>query len=700
MGCEGDVAVTEGVDVPSWNYFSRPRIKVSRLIVKTQLSSATYAVNAITERSVHRVAVSVESGVAGYDAVTSIVGFGREFPSLFRVSLSGLGAENLLGAVPQNGCLKAIGSVAWFAPFVTAPPGHQGDLGSVPGYTALQGTPDSAATSDRTKTGIVPGLKQVGVSLKLLGGQGPVLSELLVNKFCEERQSTLQASEINLSITKPQERFLKLGDQTAQLEAQRATQDFQRAIEVLRAAKETISLAEQRLLEEDSRQFDSAWQEMLNHATQRVMEAEQTKARSELVHRETAAKYNAAIGHMKQLEKKLKRTINKSRAVFLVLMQTRCGLGLCAVEEMTNLSGSLDFAPLWELRECDSSQLKKRVDERQAKLTSAKGEYRTALRNLEMISDEIHERRRSSAMGPRGQGVGAEGDSITGDDITNFKMESDGISMVSVTFEDENCNSGGSEEESETRSLCSAGSGPETQSTCSEGSRPPAVPLDLPCPCASPSPGPDPGPSSGSGPDPSSSVSSPSPSPSSSPSPSPSPSPRPSSLDLPGPVSLCTFGLLSPVLGPRSECSGASSPESDLERGNVCVCMYLGDRAEGAEGKQDDAGNRVTKKRTNLERRFGQLSLERTTESPCSLSSCAIGQRRVSELDTPTPQPAPAEPLKMEGGGGAGGGRGGALVTPLHTLSKVTPPIIPQIHPTRHSPLLQAQGSWASLLPG
>ncbi|XP_078062046.1 SH3 domain-binding protein 5-like, partial [Mustelus asterias] len=55
----------------------------------------------------------------------------------------------------------------------------------------------------------------------------------------------------------------------AQLEAQKATQDFQRATEVLRAAKETIALAEQRLLEDEERQFDSAWQEMLNHATQR-----------------------------------------------------------------------------------------------------------------------------------------------------------------------------------------------------------------------------------------------------------------------------------------------------------------------------------------------------------------------------------------------------------------------------------------------
>lgn len=45
----------------------------------------------------------------------------------------------------------------------------------------------------------------------------------------------------------------------------------------------------------------------------KVMEAEQTKTRSELLHKETAARYNAAMSHMKQLEKKLKRTISKSK---------------------------------------------------------------------------------------------------------------------------------------------------------------------------------------------------------------------------------------------------------------------------------------------------------------------------------------------------------------------------------------------------
>ncbi|KAF1388462.1 hypothetical protein PFLUV_G00090460 [Perca fluviatilis] len=262
----------------------------------------------------------------------------------------------------------------------------------------------------------------------------------------------------------------------AQLEAQKATQDFQRATEVLRAAKETISLAEQRLLEEDSRQFDSAWQEMLNHATQRVMEAEHTKTRSELVHKETAAKYTAAIGRMKQLEKKLKRTINKSKPYFE--MKAKYYLQL--------------------------ENLKKNVDERQAKLSQAKGEYKTALRNLEMISDEIHERRRSSTMGTRGRGVGAEGDSVSGDDISSFKMD----------------------------------------------------------------------------------------------------------LDLPSTVSLSDFGLISPVLGPRSECSGASSPECDLERG---------DRAEGAEGDLDNApasnnnnnSTPSTKKSFSLEARFSFLNLRR-----------------------------------------------------------------------------------------
>uniref|UniRef100_A0A8C1JAM1 SH3 domain-binding protein 5 n=1 Tax=Cyprinus carpio TaxID=7962 RepID=A0A8C1JAM1_CYPCA len=373
-------------------------------------------------------------------------------------------------------------------------------------------------------------------------------------------EATLKLDELVKKIgkaveeSKPYWEARRVARQT-QLEAQRSTQDFQRATEVLRVAKETIALAEQRLLENDKRQFDSAWQEMLNHATQRVMEAEQIKTRSELLHKETAAKYTASMSHMKQLEKKLKRTINKSKLIFFFSLPLK--------------------------------QLKKNVDDLQAKLTQAKGEYKSALRNLEMISDEIHERRRSSGIGPRERGVGAEGDGVTGEDLSGFKLESDGISMASGSYEDENCSTSAmSEEDSETQSNSSFSSVPNS-------------PLDLLCPFSSSS--------SSSG---------------STTSTSPTPSSRPCSLDLPSTVSLSDFSLMSPILGPRSECSGASSPECDLERG---------DRAEGAEALLDNVlknNNSISNTKTTfgLDSRFRLLSLKLSrNESRKTIARAPLG---------------------------------------------------------------------------
>lgn len=48
------------------------------------------------------------------------------------------------------------------------------------------------------------------------------------------------------------------------------------------------------------------------------MEAEQARTRSEAEHKKTAANYNSCISHMRQLEKKLKRSINKSRSELFV----------------------------------------------------------------------------------------------------------------------------------------------------------------------------------------------------------------------------------------------------------------------------------------------------------------------------------------------------------------------------------------------
>lgn len=324
----------------------------------------------------------------------------------------------------------------------------------------------------------------------------------------------------------------------AQIEAQKATQEFQRAVEILRAAKETISLAEERLLEEDSRQFDSAWQEMLNHATQRVMEAEQARTRSEAEHKKTAANYNSCISHMRQLEKKLKRSINKSRPYFELKAKYYLQL----------------------------EQLKRHVDERQAKLVVAKAEYRAALRNLECISEEIHAQRRSLAMGTREQGVGAEGDGGN-EDIANFKMESDGLSMVSVSIDEEGSHSSSSEEDTDTHSTSSPPSPSSHPSTSA------STPVDMPCPHPSTSPY-----------TPCSYLSS-------SPSSPTLSSSCPGGLELASPCSshdpdsACGSGHASPLLGPRSQCSGASSPDCDQERG---------DRAEGAEATLEASLNKLT----------------------------------------------------------------------------------------------------------
>ncbi|KAF3833669.1 hypothetical protein F7725_024873 [Dissostichus mawsoni] len=361
------------------------------------------------------------------------------------------------------------------------------------------------------------------------------------------------------------ESWIHWGRQT--VEAQKATQEFQRAVEFLRAAKETIALAEERLLEEDSRQFDSAWQEMLNHATQRVMGAEQERTRSEAEHKKTAANYNSCITHMKQLEKKLKRSINKSRPYFELKAKYYLQL----------------------------EQFKGHVDERQAKLVVAKSDYRAALRSLESISEEIHAQRRSLAIGTREQGVGAEVDGGH-EDIANFKMESDGLSSLEMNMHHvihphvllwcpyQLKKKAVTVAAQRRRSALTPPPHPELHLLHPPPNPPPLTPLDGPCSHTS-SPHNDPS-SFLSSSSPSSSPSSPS-----SPSSSVHSSSCPDGLDLAipcssnDPDSAWGSGHASPLLGPRSQCSGASSPDCDQERG---------ERAEGAEATLEAGLNKLT----------------------------------------------------------------------------------------------------------
>ncbi|XP_006824157.1 SH3 domain-binding protein 5-like [Saccoglossus kowalevskii] len=172
-------------------------------------------------------------------------------------------------------------------------------------------------------------------------------------------------------------------------EAQQQTQDaalkFERANSMLAAAKEMVDVAEHGLVVE-RRTFDANWQEMLNHATMKVNEAENDRAVVEIEHQRTAAWFDEAERAVKKLQKSLKKNISKSRTYFEMKAQFNHQL----------------------------EEQKKKVTELEKRVKKSKSSYSMALKNLEAISDRIHRRRETKRLNKekRGAGVGAEAPSI------------------------------------------------------------------------------------------------------------------------------------------------------------------------------------------------------------------------------------------------------------------------------------------------
>lgn len=169
----------------------------------------------------------------------------------------------------------------------------------------------------------------------------------------------------------------------AHIETQKAAVRYERACSMHEAAKEMVHLAEQGYMKRDQ-PSDPAWQEMLNHATMKVNEAEKERIESEQYHEKTTKVFKEAEESVQQLQKELKRSISKSKPYF----------------EM-----KVKFNQLMD-------EQKQRVSHLEAEVINAKAAYAEALRNLESISDEIHERRlekrKHIQLGVRSAGVGSE----------------------------------------------------------------------------------------------------------------------------------------------------------------------------------------------------------------------------------------------------------------------------------------------------
>ncbi|KAG9333508.1 hypothetical protein JZ751_011435 [Albula glossodonta] len=173
----------------------------------------------------------------------------------------------------------------------------------------------------------------------------------------------------------------------AQQETQKAALSYERAVSMHAAAREMVYVAEQGLLA-DRNTMDPTWQEMLNHATCKVNEAEEERLRSEKEHMRVTQQCQEAEAKVQALQKSLRRVILKSRPYFELKAQ---------------------FNLILEDHKRKVMQLEDRV-------SKVKTRYSVALRNLEQISEQIHAQRgQGKDVEGRSSPVGAEADNGVGE---------------------------------------------------------------------------------------------------------------------------------------------------------------------------------------------------------------------------------------------------------------------------------------------
>uniref|UniRef100_T1JFE9 SH3 domain-binding protein 5-like n=1 Tax=Strigamia maritima TaxID=126957 RepID=T1JFE9_STRMM len=192
------------------------------------------------------------------------------------------------------------------------------------------------------------------------------------------------ASRLGNCIEKAQPYYsARLRAKESHIATQEAALKFERANSAHCAAKEMVFHAEEGLIK-NGMPFDSTWQEMLNHATEKVNEAERERAVSKQIHRIKSQSYVEAEKDVQSLQKKLKSAISKSKPYY----------------EM-----KAEFNQIMERQ-------KHRVQALEKEITTVKQSYSDALNNLEEISIEIHRQRQQKmerqSLGSRGSGVGAE----------------------------------------------------------------------------------------------------------------------------------------------------------------------------------------------------------------------------------------------------------------------------------------------------
>ena len=170
----------------------------------------------------------------------------------------------------------------------------------------------------------------------------------------------------------------------AQNKIQEAALNYDSAVSCHAAAREMVSVAEHGM---HSNPSNTAWVEVLNHANEKINEAEKEKFKCGVEHKRLALEFKQAEDEVGQLQSSLKTYIKKSR-------------------------------PYFELKRVSQEKLEKiiqSVKNAELKMQNLKETYSNALRNLELISNTLHalkkaelEEKQRFLLGKRQEGVGAE----------------------------------------------------------------------------------------------------------------------------------------------------------------------------------------------------------------------------------------------------------------------------------------------------
>lgn len=159
----------------------------------------------------------------------------------------------------------------------------------------------------------------------------------------------------------------------------------------------------------ESPDFDVTWQEMLNQSTQKLMKAENLKNQSRENHEKSMKDYIAAENEVSRLEKKMKSTLKKTKEYF---------------QESHKFKDHL-------------VKIKAEITIISEKIRASKSCYSLTLKDLEVISEEIHEKRNLKlvkSLKKREPGVGAEVEDKFGSSVEEARYASPSSNMSNFDY--------------------------------------------------------------------------------------------------------------------------------------------------------------------------------------------------------------------------------------------------------------------------